>query len=358
MLADVGILIFNKEAKRPRGLQMSALDKNSILPPALSDYLDYRLFLQDFYHYKKELTKNDLRPYSYQLFSAAANIKSPNYLKMIIEGQRNLSDDMILKFAKALQLNKEQTEEFLHLVKLNQAEDTTERNVYLKKLSEVRINQKLKSGEIDRRIWEKIPNWVAWVIYAMIDQEGVSFDIHSLKALLRNKASEQEIEAALNSLISSGEIRKDPVTGEMKRAHNLMDSADEIPVALVRKLQMQLMYIGLESLYQEAPQEREFGTLTLSLTKEEFEETKFKLRQLRKTLNKDNAIARKEKKGERIYQINIQLFPVTDVAKTDTLAAGKVVNADETATPVKKSVQDLAQEAMKAANLFETEGQI
>jgi hypothetical protein len=54
---------------------MSALDKNSILPPALSDYLDYRLFLQDFYHYKKELTKNDLRPYSYQLFSAAANIK-------------------------------------------------------------------------------------------------------------------------------------------------------------------------------------------------------------------------------------------------------------------------------------------
>lgn len=337
---------------------MSALDKNSILPPALSDYLDYRLFLQDFYHYKKELTKNDLRPYSYQLFSAAANIKSPNYLKMIIEGQRNLSDDMILKFAKALSLNKEQTEEFLHLVKLNQAEDTTERNVYLKKLSEVRINQKLKSGEIDRRIWEKIPNWVAWVIYAMIDQEGVSFDIQSLKALLRNKASDQEIESALNSLISSGEIRKDPVTGEMKRSHNLMDSAEEIPVALVRKLQMQLMYIGLESLYQEAPQEREFGTLTLSLTKEEFEETKFKLRQLRKTLNKDNAIARKEKKGERIYQINIQLFPVTDVAKTNALTAGKAVHADESTAPVKKSVQDLAQEAMKAANMFETEGQI
>lgn len=358
MLSDRGILIFNKEAKKTSGVTMSALDKNSILPPALSDYLDYRLFLQDFYHYKKELTKNDLRPYSYQLFSAAANIKSPNYLKMIIEGQRNLSDDMILKFAKALSLNKEQTEEFLHLVKLNQAEDTTERNVYLKKLSEVRINQKLKSGEIDRRIWEKIPNWVAWVIYAMIDQEGVSFDVQSLKALLRNKASDQEIESALNSLISSGEIRKDPVTGEMKRSHNLIDSAEEIPVALVRKLQMQLMYIGLESLYQEAPQEREFGTLTLSLTKEEFEETKFKLRQLRKSLNKDNAIARKEKKGERIYQINIQLFPVTDVAKTDALTVGKAVHVDQAATPVKKSVQDLAEEAMKAANLFETEGQI
>ncbi|MCK6598597.1 MAG: TIGR02147 family protein, partial [Bdellovibrionaceae bacterium] len=91
--------------------------KSFSVQPNLSDYLDYRLFLQEFYLYKKFVTKNDLRPYSYQLFSAAANIKSPNYLKMIIEGQRNLSDDMIGKFAKALGLNKDQTEEFSYLVK-------------------------------------------------------------------------------------------------------------------------------------------------------------------------------------------------------------------------------------------------
>jgi hypothetical protein len=78
---------------------------------------------------------------------------------------------MILKFAKALSLNKEQIEEFLHLVKLNQAEDTTERNVYLKKLSEARINQKLKSGEIDQKTWEKIPSWISWILYSLIDQK-------------------------------------------------------------------------------------------------------------------------------------------------------------------------------------------
>ena len=49
---------------------------------------------------------------------------------------------------------------------------------------------------------------------------------------------------------------------------------------------------------------------------------------------------------------------MTDVAKSDALATGKTAHTDEAATPVKKSVQDLAQEAMKAANLFETEGQI
>ena len=91
--------------------------------PALADYMDYRLFLADFYHAKKALTRTAIRPYSYALFSAAADIKSPNYLKMIIEGKRNLSLDMVSKFAKACSFNKAQTDEFRLLVVFNQSED-------------------------------------------------------------------------------------------------------------------------------------------------------------------------------------------------------------------------------------------
>lgn len=91
----------------------------------------------------------------------------------------------------------------------------------------------------------------------------------------------------------------------------MMESSDEIPVALVRKLQSQLMYLGLESLYQDTATEREFGTLTMCLTEKEFEEIKFKLRQMRKQLHKDNSMARSSSKGEQIYQLNIQLYPVT-----------------------------------------------
>ncbi len=288
--------------------------------PAVSDYMDYRQFLKDFYAFKKHQSRTQIRPYNYQVFSAAANIKSPNYLKMIIEGRRNLSDDMILKFAKALSLDKTQTEDFRLLVNFTQSPDPAERNVFLKQLSEYRVGQKLKSGEIDKKTWDKIPNWVAWIIYAMVDQQGVKFDTKSIRTLLRAKATEDEIELAIQSLIASGEIVKDPITGELKKAFNL-EQPEEIPVALVRKLQAQLMYLGLESLYQDSPTEREFGTLTLSLNKEEFEEIRFKLRQMRKALHKDNAIARNSKKGDRVYQLNLQLFPVTNSSKTlDTVS--------------------------------------
>ena len=286
----------------------------SVIQPVLAEYMDYRLFLADFYHYKKTLTKASIRPYSYAIFSAAADIKSPNYLKMIIEGKRNLSPEMVLKFARACALNKSHTDEFKLLVFFNQCEDPADRNYALKQLSEFRMEQKIKHGEFDKKILEKVPNWIGWIIYALADQAGVTFQITQLKDLLRGKASENEIEQALDGLLKSGELVKDPVTGEVAKGKPT-DAPEEIPTALVRKLQMQLMYLGLESLYQDQSTEREFGSLTLSLTAKEFEELKFKLRQMRKSLNKDNSIARLAGKGERVYQLNLQLFPVSNAAK-------------------------------------------
>lgn len=303
-----------------RGAQLefekNATNSNtSLVAPHVSDYMDYRQYLARFFEYKKKLTATDLRPYSYATFSAGANIKSPAYLKLIIEGKRNLSGEMVLKFAKALGLNKEATEDFELLVAFGQATDPADRNMFLKKLSEHRVMVKLKTGEIDKKTWQKIPNWATWVIYAMVDQEGVSFDVKALREILRGKASEDEIEEALQSLFNAGELVQDPETGAVKKARTLMESAEDVPVALVRKLQTQLMYLGLESLHQDSPTEREFGTVTLSLTKQEFDEIKFKLRQMRKQISKDNTIARASSKGDRVYQLNIQFFPVTNTTR-------------------------------------------
>jgi uncharacterized protein (TIGR02147 family) len=279
--------------------------------PNVTEYMDYRKYLADFYAFRREQTKKDLRPYNYQMFSAAANIKSPQYLRLIIDGKRNLSDDMIGKFSKALHLNREHTEELKSLVHYTQATDPSERNRFLKDLMEKRVSQKIKSGEIDSKAFEKIPGWVAWILYSMTDVKGVNFEISQLKQLLGEKATQDEIQEALNKLLESGQLVRDPETQEIKKSRPLMENADNIPVALVRKLQAELLYLGMESLFQDDPTDREFGTVTLSMTEKEFEEIKFKLRQMRKQMTKDNSIARSQSAGERIYQLNIQLFPVT-----------------------------------------------
>lgn len=289
----------------------------SVAVPALSEYMDYRLFLRDFYLAKKHLTRTMIRPYSYSLFSAAADIKSPNYLKMIIEAKRNLSIDMVGKFAKACAFNKAQTDEFKLLVTFNQAEDPADRNYALKQLSEFRVEQKLKHGELDRKTFEEMPNWIGWIIYALVDQEGVTFETSQLKELLRGKASEAEITEAVENLIRSGELVRDAVTNTLTKGKPT-ETQKEIPSALVRKLQMQLMYLGLESLYQDTAAEREFGSLTMSLTEKEFEAIRFKLRHLRKSMHMENLTAREVSKGDRVYQLNLQLFPVSNASKKTT----------------------------------------
>lgn len=280
--------------------------------PVLADALDYRLYLSAFYDFRRKASQRELRPYNYAVFSASADIKSPNYLKLIIDGKRNLSPEMTLKFAKALGLGKEQSLEFQLLVEYNQATDPAERNLRLKELTEYRVRQQIQSGQIDAKIFSKVPNWATWVIYALMDQKGVSFNIEDLRTHLRGKATTEEIEMAVKALLNSGAAVVDEVTGQLRKNRDRAEGVDEIPVSLIRKIQSQLMFLGLESLFHDGPTEREFGTLTLALTRTEFEELKFKLRQMRKQVYKDNSIRRLTSQGERVYQLNIQLFPVSN----------------------------------------------
>ena len=285
--------------------------------PVLAGYTEFRKYLQDFYNYKRATDRNGLRRYSYGIFSAAADIKSPNYLKLIIDGQRNLSSETIDKFSKALQLNKGGAIEFRALVEYGQAKDPIERNQALKRLSEFRVRRQLKEGEINEQTWDKVSSWVTWVLYNMADQKGVEFSPRELHKLLRGRATLDMIQKSKENLLKSGELVQNKDTGEIKKGCLLMEDSENVSVEMVRKLQSELIYLSLESLFQDEATDREFGTVTLSLTKEEFEKMKFELRQLKKRFFKDMAINRESTKGDRVYQLNVQFFPVTERAEPE-----------------------------------------
>lgn len=280
--------------------------------PQLSEYTDYRKYLKDMYEYRRLTESSGMRQYSYSHFSAAADIKSPNYLKLIIEGKRNLSDDMIIRFSRALRLEKDAAHEFKTLVQYGQASEPVERNRYLKELAEIRARIEIGDSVEKQRAWEKVPGWITWVLYAMMDQKNLGFEPEQLQKLFRAKASVPEIKEALQKLIANGELEISKETNEIRKPREMIESPQDLPVALIRRLQTELIYLGIESLFRDSPKDREFGALTLALTQEEFEHLRFELRQLRKRVHKDISVKRKAAKGDRVYQLNIQLFPVTE----------------------------------------------
>lgn len=277
-------------------------------PPSVSSYSDFRLYLKDYYEYRRH-SENSVRPYSYSNFSAAADIKSPNYLKLIIEGRRNLSERMIDKFAKALRLNKAETEEFRRLVRYGQATDPLERNRYLRELSEYRAKRHQDGAAAEAQEAPSSMSWLNWVIYAMADQEGVDFEPETIQKKLRRHVTLDQIKGALNELRSSGQLIVDEAGRWQK---NRVPQDRNIPVEVIRKLQSELIYLGLESFFKDDPMDREFGAFTLALTEEEFQKVRFELRKVRKALQKEIMVNREHQKGQRVYQLNIQLFPITD----------------------------------------------
>jgi len=282
--------------------------------PDVTSYLDYRAYLADFFEYKKKQFSSSRVPYNYSHFSAACGLKTPQYLKLIIEGSRNLSEKTIPLVARALCLKKEEANDFKLLVLSNQETDPGRRALLFKELMDYRVQIKIKKGEINKKHFEQIPNWATWVLFEATETNFSFHDSRDLQKLLRYKVTPQQAEDALNQLIDLGLIEKTQF-GYKKKRH-LIQNADEIPVELVRSLQAQFMYLALESLYQDGPTEREFGSATLALTQQEFEEIRFKLRQQRKAIQKDISVARQSGiKGERIYQLNIQLYPVTTPLK-------------------------------------------
>ena len=149
------------------------------------------------------------------------------------------------------------------------------------------------------------------MLYAMSEQYGVSFDPDELYRLVRAKTSPEDIRGELKRLMDNGDL-KTLEDGRVIKGRDLIESPQELPVEMIRKLQAELIYLGIESLFKDSPKDREFGALTMAMTQQEFELVRFELRQLRKRIQKDLMVKRESTKGERVYQINIQLFPVTD----------------------------------------------
>ena len=91
---------------------------------------NYRDFLKAWYEHEKLAS----RGFSFRAFSKRAGFSSPNFYKLVMDGERNLTEKSLAKFCIGLKLNKQEQEFFRNLVFFNQAKTQTEKNLYYKKL--------------------------------------------------------------------------------------------------------------------------------------------------------------------------------------------------------------------------------
>ena len=270
---------------------------------AIYGYTDYRAYLRDFYAFRKD----GQRGYSYRAFSKSAGFTSPNFLKLVIDGERNIGPEALPKFLKALGLKGPMAEYFTALVRLNQAKSDDEKEACLQVLQKLTPQAKRRDLNVESQRY--MSHWLYPVIREMVSLKDFRDDPYWIARRLNGRATTSEIGQALQFLMKEGFIER--VDGRFVAKDNMVLSSDEIRSLAIRQYHRQMLEQAKESLESLPLEEREFGALTFVLPEAALEELKYKMKLFRRELHTWAMQVSAERDGEIVVQVNAQMYPHT-----------------------------------------------
>lgn len=265
------------------------------------EYMDYREFLQASFDEHK--MKHEF--YSYRLFSQKAGFKSPNFLKLVINGQRNLTKESVNKVAKAFNLNKKELDYFENLVFLNQSKLLEDKNRYLTRLMKYRVKRELYT--LEESHYDYYSKWYNPILHELITAIDFNGDLKKLGSMIIPAVSAAEVEKSIALLLSLKLIvkQKDGVYQKKYASFSTGPQVKSVAVANYHKAMMQLASEAIERFPSE---KRDITSVTLSVSDENYELIKHKIQSLRKELLD---IAESETAPNKVVQMNFQLFPLS-----------------------------------------------
>lgn len=271
--------------------------------PYLFDYQNYREFLRDFYHSKK--AKNP--KFSYRLLSRIFGFASPNFLKLVIEGDRNLTESSIEKISNGLKLKHLESNYFKVLVLSNQCKKLDEKQHLVDRLSY--LLAKAKERHLDQQFQTFLSRWYYPVIREMTLLSQFKEDPQWIALMLNGEVSADQIQICLSDLLEMGLLKRIENEKLVPAEKNLSTSPEAIQVAL-KGIHKDFIDKARHAVDLSAPQHRDISSLTVSMNKESFEKSKKLIRKFRQDLN---IFLSKQPHVDTVYQINFQLFNLTPI---------------------------------------------
>jgi len=267
------------------------------------EYLDYRQYLRDFYLY----CKANEYGFSHRSFSRRAGLRSSNYLKLVMEGLRNLTPEMADRFASACGLRNQEAEYFTELVMFNQATTSKERERCHKRLA--RYKQYREIHKLDAAQTAYYSNWYIPAIRELVARDDFSEDPTWVSRVLRPKITAAQAKKAIETLLELELIERDKKRRSLHQSKPLVTSGSGPLGHHVINYHRAMLQRAAEALETETREEREISSLTLCISQEVMLDLKERIREFRREILQ---VAELEGKPERVVQINFQLFPLSE----------------------------------------------
>ena len=268
--------------------------------PSVYEYLDVRTYLRDLYAAKKVQG----RGFSYRAFSRRAGLSSPNHLKRVIDGERRLTPPMALTYAEAIGLDPRETEYFQAMAEFSSAQTTAKRAEAFQRLAGFRQVQREHRLEFAHAAYHS--RWYLPAIRELVLHPEFQEDPAWIAPRMLPPIRQAEAAEALDILFELGLLDRDE-DGRVIQGDAVLSTGPEtgMYVASYHRAMLERASEAIDLVHRD---DRDISSITFAGDDATLHEIKGRIQRFRKELV---AIAAAAPPGDRVIQLNFQLFPLT-----------------------------------------------
>ncbi len=275
--------------------------------PSVFKYLCYRKFLSDYYYWHKTYTYG----FSYRLMAKNLGFSSPNFLKLVIVGERNISRESLEKIIQGIGLNKLETEYFSYLVFFAQAKNNIDKNYYFGLLASLRSNSNITKVAPEQ--YELFGQWYNTAIRELVAGMSHPLDYNVLSNSLVYSVSPLKIKKSVALLIRLGllSLNSDNI---YELTSPILNTDNELNTFAIRHYHKEVLNIAQMALDEISPEQRENSHVTIKISHDGFLKIKKRIQEFREEILQ---ITADDHNVNEIYHVNLQIYPITKNRKND-----------------------------------------
>ncbi len=269
--------------------------------PDVFEYEDYRAYLKDYYTAARASSGG----FSFRSFSRKAGYKSPNFLKLVMDGDRNLGEGSVGRFASALGLIGARRRYFERLVAFCQADGAEARNEAYARLRATQAYKRARQIEADQ--FDYLSNWYGPAIREMTARPDFQEDPAWVAGELLPQIRPEEAADTLALLERLGLVERGG-DGRLQRGEPTLSTGPEVRGLAARNFHAQMLGKAGESIDRVHSDLRDIGAVTVALTPEVAQQVRAQCQDLRSSVLK---LCDEQETPDVVYQLNIQWFPLS-----------------------------------------------
>jgi uncharacterized protein (TIGR02147 family) len=266
---------------------------------SITEYRDYRKFMQDFYDERKRTGA-----FSWREFSKLAGFASPTYLKLVCEGKSGLSKVKMKQVSKAMGLTGYEEEYFSLLVVLAKATKDADKKDALLKMEKIAAEHKVRV--VDSDVFQYYESWKYPVIRELAPMMPGKRPLEMAKTCHQVISAEQ-VRDSLAFLVQTGFLKREAEHTYVQTEKTVIGTKESLPIA-VRGMHKEMASLARTAIDKFPIEERHFTGATLGLCEEAYARISQELDAfVRKVAN----IAAEYENINQVYRLNLQLFHLT-----------------------------------------------